>query len=900
VLQVVDPSAVKGEAPVQVLAVAGQGRWSVAASDSEGRISLSSLPGSVDRLTLISVDGRVVDLPLPIEGTGPRRVVLPPRASFEGRVREVHGDGGVEPIPGALVWDPADQGNWTPVARDGGYRLLNVETDRKDSSGLATLLSAEAPGYRRLDQEFTLAPQPHRKPGEPEGTLIYRDLDFWLSSAEDLVAVRGRILDPSGEPVSGAEVALCGATHPWSEEEVAQALAGLEPPEPDSNHGESDAEGVFLLGARAGWYNLVITHPQMAPEIVPEISVPAGPGPHELGSFSLGGGFPVAGLVTDVEGVPLGGVAVEVVYPARRGGETLYAPDRRRAPETTDATGDFHFVHLPDVDLALRLEKPGFVNVTVPVRLPVERTLRVTLERTAEISGRVLDDSREPIAGASVALVRSESSLRRMREPEPEVQEMGIADSRGRFQISGVPPGVWKLEVRAKDYAPGSADRVEVAEGESLDDIEIVLRRGARLTGRVVTVDGSGVPDARVRAAGQNTVTGEDGRFLFSDRISAGPFEIKAEHPDFGLAEELVTLSPGDDAEEVELVLEPGWIVAGKVIDSEGRGLPAALVTLRSHDQAPSSFAQTASDGSFHFRNVQPGRYSIVARKFRDTLLEGELEVVLNDKSVQNLELILQSGGWIRGIVRGLTAEELRRVTVMCVASDRPDGCRLHVNELGKFQTGELPLGEWTVVASLAGSDRSVGERVRITSEDREASVELQFESRPPLSGQVLLNGKPLINAEVRVLTGKSTLGLARTDWQGVFSFEEVSGGTGLEVVPPGQDFGVEVLLPGPPDGAPLDLRIETGSLAGTVLDSAGAPLAFAELVLVPLDQAETGFAHASEPRFLTSDAEGTFYLTRVPVGHYQLELTRGSPEASTMIEVAASRTTMTRLVDIP
>jgi hypothetical protein len=82
-----------------------------------------------------------------------------------------------------------------------------------------------------------------------------------------------------------------------------------------------------------------------------------------------------------------------------------------------------------------------------------------------------------------------------------------------------------------------------------------------------------------------------------------------------GLAGEAVPVETKDDGEEVDvgiINLRSGYVLRGKVVLSDGKPIPPDMhVTLSSDAGFDSQIATVAEDGSFEFRGLSKGVYSI-------------------------------------------------------------------------------------------------------------------------------------------------------------------------------------------------------------------------------------------------------------------------------------------------
>lgn len=874
-LEVLDPSAPEDSAPAEVVVVGGEGRWSLSSSDSGGNLRLRHLPSSTGSLLFLASDGRATARDVSELLENENAVLKLPRIKLlRGQVGEVTADGSVQPIRDALVWDPADPGKWKAVDKNAQYEIENPVLEWDAKSGGRASLAANAPGYFTLKQSFSLPGIPSTEETEPGEVLTFEALNLWLSSARDLIDVRGRIINPDGEAVEGAEIVFVPASpQQWVEEGVAWALAGIESPGPQPERAVTDAEGVFLVKVRPGSHQLVATHEELAAEVLPGVRVPATDTRFDLGAITIERGHRVSGYLVDEDGEPVPGARGTVVYPAKRGGERIYFPDQRRSEVVTDPDGAFSFGRLPGLELGFRFHKSGFVETTFPLKPPVEKAVRFELQRAGWIRGRVVDREGAPVQGASVWLDSVASRQGRYTSSAfgPGSSSRLRTDEQGCFEFVKIRPGSWIVRADAEGYAVGSSDRLVVSSAQRRHSVEVVLSRGARVSGRVITSGGSPVLGARVEIGPWRTLTGAEGRFEFPERLPPGTLKIVAQHEDHGVAARNFTMEPTDSRRQLDdLILEPRRVLTGRVIDPKGHVFPGCTIILRSEDSGRRLLDSCDDDGRFTFRNLRPGRYSLIGRE--DPYV-GEAEVFIADEESTELDLTLYPPGVIRGKVVGLSNDELTKVTIRCIARDRPNGCQVQPELDGSFEAEGVPLGEWSVAAQLTGTERLVTKNVELSPEKDESTVELRFDSLVPIRGRILQNGEPLVAAEVRLLDGQAVLATTESDWEGGFRFEEVGGVDAIEVIPRASGLPVARRLVGIEEGEPLYLDLQVAPLAGLVVGATGAPLAFADLLLVATEE-------LSEERWkpvgvvnLMTDSQGQFFLPDVPVGSYRLEL---------------------------
>jgi protocatechuate 3,4-dioxygenase beta subunit len=184
-----------------------------------------------------------------------------------------------------------------------------------------------------------------------------------------------------------------------------------------------------------------------------------------------------------------------------------------------------------------------------------------------------------------------------------------VTDERGTFVLTGVPSGDdYTLRVEPAGEPGAAVTGVALAAGETRDLGTILVGAAGRLSGRVVDPAGAGVAGAEVRLhAGYaslldvmgdfvsilgsldrdptplaKTTTDAAGRFELED-ASPGPVVVIARAPGRrqAMRDSHVT-AEGFAGGPITLVLEPGAVVAGTVVDGEGHGVPRARLGIMS------------------------------------------------------------------------------------------------------------------------------------------------------------------------------------------------------------------------------------------------------------------------------------------------------------------------------
>ena len=257
--------------------------------------------------------------------------------------------------------------------------------------------------------------------------------------------------------------------------------------------------------------------------------------------------------------------------------------------------------------------------------------------RRFSVSGTVIDSQGQPFGGASATLVKP--ALGGLAS-----QYVGV-DGHGRFALSDLDPGEYKLEVRAprRGSPDGRSEFAEVAlqlTGD-LPDLTVVTRPGITLSGRLVFADG-GVPDGALPAvalydgAVDSRVRYEatarldaDQRFAFSDVFGAkllrlaGPQHYALTAVLLGgadITDAPTVFRPEHDGLVEVVVTARAAALDGQVKDDRGAAAPDSTMILFPEDRASWKMAsprvrvvEVDEGGRFSVPALAAGRYLAVA-----------------------------------------------------------------------------------------------------------------------------------------------------------------------------------------------------------------------------------------------------------------------------------------------
>lgn len=242
----------------------------------------------------------------------------------------------------------------------------------------------------------------------------------------------------------------------------------------------------------------------------------------------------------------------------------------------------------------------------------------IELERRGILSGRVIDaDTKEPLMGVRLMAVPPQDSSYN--------DERGYlithTDVEGNFLFPSLPPTKYKVRIlKAGAYIRevwGKGEEISLAPGERRKGIDFALKKGAVIQLAVRGESGTLVSDATVwmddaddsRLEDRNGYrtaepSGKDDGRYFLKGLRPGVVNVTVKRRGWTGAFEHLTIKPGDDVIEKEIVLSPSFSLRGFIKDEIGKGIPGAVVELINYGQV----TRTDTSGSFCLFDTRPGR----------------------------------------------------------------------------------------------------------------------------------------------------------------------------------------------------------------------------------------------------------------------------------------------------
>jgi len=361
--------------------------------------------------------------------------------------------------------------------------------------------------------------------------------------------------------------------------------------------------------------------------------------------FRLSPGKPIAGRVIGPDGMGIPGARVMAMNYGNTTGS--------RGEAVADPTGAFQIDGLQDGSYILMVDAPGYRALRMNRVQVGEMNVQVEMAKQACIAGRVFDSEGAPVASFTGSALRTSPELGATPIFEAtSVENTFSKTSDGAFELCGLDPGTYAVQISAAGYAPTLSEPFTVAEAQPLPTINVRLTRGGTIKGRVL--DSSGAPIAGVRvssrdniddgmagffggmisttATSRETRTGPEGAFELT-LLNPGVYRIVVEHPRYAM-ESITDLHVGDGTpvDVGALTLKEGGTVQGKVVSQAGQALPGAFVQLLGNDPTFSYQTRTDSEGKYRFEHVRQGSYKLSATRMSSGAATDPIGTILDQQ----------------------------------------------------------------------------------------------------------------------------------------------------------------------------------------------------------------------------------------------------------------------------
>ncbi len=472
--------------------------------------------------------------------------------------------------------------------------------------------------------------------------------------------------------------------------------------------------------------------------------------------MKLGG--TISGVLVDQTGAPVKQTAVTAMPIDESGAVPHNGWSRDDGVFTINglSAGTYKLTARPPNSYTNRSSRETEVTVAKGERLTDVRVV-IELDAGVKLAGRVVDVSGQPIEDAGV----------NVSAPDKGVSGHGQTDSDadGHFEIVGLAAGEYHVFTKHKKY---SSARSEATAPDT--NLIITLRGKATIEGRVVDAR-SGAPvtafEVQVREAGlipNSRISGgqpyvdEQGQFQVT--ADEGTNTICVQAAGYAPAERMVPDVRGDQTTSgVEIRLEPGSVIEGKVTNAQGEAVAGANIWINNvpqfawENRQRAASASTDADGYFRIDSLPQTDITLIA--VHADYLPEQIAVRPSPGRGTSVNLVLGTGGGLEGTIR-IGGKPAAGYLVNVGIPQPPGGFNADATagEDGKYMFKSLPPGEArvTVTGKLRDAPNRSTQRQTTVFDDQVTILDIDIEGgKASIEGIVTREGKPLANVTVDV-----------------------------------------------------------------------------------------------------------------------------------------------------
>jgi len=554
---------------------------------------------------------------------------------------------------------------------------------------------------------------------------------------------------------------------------------------------------------------------------------------------------------------------------------------------------------------------PGYTSnkpEAIEIRTGDVKGLELRLIRGGvRVRGTITDIKGGPVAEAIVTAETAPAEI-----PTGK-RKAAITGNDGSYEL-WLTAGEYDLRAQHAAYAPAEVHLL-VASSEIQRDLQLVpasIIEGVVLDRR----DGRPVAGANVFVDAQpdlGALTDHDGRFRF-EHLAAGSFALRARSAhQVTLTPSIVEVDIGQTQTGIEVWLDRGANVSGRVVDEDGRAVADVTAALLHSTEGVGYVAQvpTAADGRFVIHGVARGSYGALAQAFGRPLLVRRNGVEVGDRDLSDLELVVKNGHVVKGRVMPARLATIRlarsggpELATLALGGDISDIVNLgaattRTSADGSFEIASAPGGAYTLVA--VADDGTRGEAAVVVGRDEPVTIALG--DTPTLRGTIVDHrGKPAAGVALQVSSDRYYPDHAHetiTDAAGGFSIRGFPPGThSLSIVDPRCHRTIVV------DGEagqsattfnltdkPADLRLIVTAcertVRGMVVDKQGGGVADAWVQLESDEFRTAPMLTDADGRFAATGLhDGEFVVTAYHPVHGRGRLESAAPETNHRIEL--------------
>lgn len=478
--------------------------------------------------------------------------------------------------------------------------------------------------------------------------------------------------------------------------------------------------------------------------------------------------------------------------------------------QTTDANGRSQ-VKLPDLPpTAVRVypSKAGFVPLRVywegepsPI---MPKSVTIPMEPGKAFGGTIRNEAGEPIPDVEVKIDYWATGSGENPHIRANINTKTKSDKDGRWQVEVMPAKVegklLRIYLNHSDYISDHLKRgfapTPVTEQPPMEKLfdrtaEMVMKKGETIEGRVIDKDGRPIPNARIYNSEYywygpkkpRGTTDKEGHFRISGvkpSVANQPqynadndTELTVEAP--GYAPELLADVRTTDS-SIQVQLEPGRTIHGRVVDSDGKpvnGVNVSAWSWRGHSKRLHLEAKSDADGAFSLADAPVDEVQFGFRKEGYMGVDNFSMSPSGGKYSVTMKSPLKIIGSVVDAETGKPLEKFSLIEGIGYDDGRApewEGASAKTISNGRYEITIRQEGFSRLVRVEAEGYMPAESRVfRPYNPDKgEITYDFKLRKAAPMTGLVLgLDGKPLADADVYLATSEMTISNRKVDYLG-------------------------------------------------------------------------------------------------------------------------------------
>jgi hypothetical protein len=493
-------------------------------------------------------------------------------------------------------------------------------------------------------------------------------------------------------------------------------------------HCRCETQGRWRCEVPAGHWDVRLSAPERAGAYLWDLAVAPG-GTVSAGTLDLRPGASVTGFVVAARGGSLPKGARVTISPL--GLEPSTARNPSRASEilsqstAPDSQGFFQLSSLPPGRYVVSGTAPdhALARVTIEVYEGRESRMQHPLELSPPSTLTLFVDPAVDVEGRpwQITLIEMDGRTSSGREVGRTV-----TDGSGTAELRGLQPTAHLVSVADADGNKVSGQPLELSLGDNLHSLQLglVAVEGQLTVGRepVAATIYFGTRHGSERVTVRSTPEGDYRAVL--PREGRWQIEVEAEDPPVRRRLERIVEKRSDGRPaRIDLAL-PATRLLGRVVDSDGREVPWALVHVAPIEEGLDNFVFTQAKATgFEVRGLAAGLYQVHAETRTARSLAHT--VTLDESLEREVELRVEELATLRGIVRLDGRPAAGALVILQPVHSAFPASELHTDAAGRFTEERLAPGTSEVFATIAVPGMLLWAGRLAVDPEREVVVEL-------------------------------------------------------------------------------------------------------------------------------------------------------------------------------